>query len=70
MNKQTKRMMYLAEMLNKYAHRWSDCPSRRMYSWVDEYNETKRSMQEAGTWKAYCEEHGFDRSHDAYDCMA
>jgi hypothetical protein len=67
-----KRLHYLANMLNKYAHCWSkdngQDPSSRMFDWVDEYNSVKFDNLEA--WEFYCKTYGRSYGHDAYDCMA
>lgn len=64
-----QRLVYLSKMLSKYSHRWNPGnsePSRRMYDWVDEYNDARNTP----VWKEYCESHGFTLDHDAYDCLA
>lgn len=64
------KALILAKNINKYAHRWGDNPSRRMYNWVDEYNEIKTKMKEVGTWTQFCKKQGWDPSHNAYDLLA
>lgn len=63
-----QRLQYIGSMLNKYKHTWGENPSRRMYGWVDEYNEIKANNRPA--WEAHCKKHGFSLSHNAYDCLA
>lgn len=66
--KTVDRLKELNSNLNKYAHRWSENPSRRLQDWVDEYNDTKRENRPA--WEEHCKKHGLTTSHDAYDCLA
>lgn len=58
----------LSSKLSKYAHRWGENTSSRMYNWVDTYNKLKEDHPEA--WKLYCQKHKYSTSHDAYDNMA
>lgn len=58
----------LSNNISKYAHRWGDNPSARMYKWVDTYNDLKEKHRSA--WVTYCKKHGFSTDHDAYDNLA
>ena len=69
-NKLHDKAHKLSQNIGKYKHRWNDNPSARMTSWVDEYNDLKDEMKNNGTWVEYCKKHGFDKTHDAYDCLA
>ena len=40
--------------------------SRRMYDWVDTYNDLKSSV----AWSQFCAKNGFDQGHDAFDNFA
>ena len=68
MEKTIKRLNYLNLKLTKYAHRWGKNPSERMIKWVDEYNNLEQTENEA--FLAYCRQHFYDFSHDAYDLLA
>lgn len=68
MDKHTRRLQELADLLGKYAHRWNATPSQRMMGWVDEYNGIKADHPAA--WRAYCESTGACTTHHAYDCLA
>jgi hypothetical protein len=59
----------LSKNISKYAHRWNDSPSSRMYKWVDTYNDLKEKHRH-GAWVTYCKKHGFSLGHDAYDNLA
>lgn len=67
--KKVKRLKYLSSMLKKYSHKWNggEC-SHRIRSWVYEYNEIKEENKEA--FNIYCEIFNYDKTHDAFDCMA
>ena len=58
----------LSKNINKYAHRWGENTSSRMYRWYDTYNELKLNHKSA--WLSYCKKNGFDPSHDAADNLA
>jgi len=40
--------------------------SRRMYGWIDEYNDAKGSP----VWVEYCKKHGLAQGHTALDTLA
>lgn len=67
-DKKVARLSDLNNKLNQYKHRWTDNPSKRMYDWVDEYNDAKQNHPEA--WKAHCDKMKLSHGHDAYDCLA
>ena len=58
----------LSKNLNKYAHRWGENPSNRMYTWLDTYNDLKDKHKSA--WLTYCKKNGYDPKHDAADNLA
>jgi len=67
-----KRIAYLSELVQKYAHCWNENPSARMMGWVDELgdriNDAKRNNR--AEWIAYCHEADLDPSFNQYDCLA
>jgi len=67
-DKAIKRLEYLGGMISKYSHCWGENPSARLSGWVIEYTNLKHANREA--FNAFCDKHGFDRSHDGYDCLA
>jgi hypothetical protein len=68
-NKQAvARFEYLANMIGKYAHRWSENTSDRLNGWVYEYNQLRDSHYDA--FLQYCEKNQYSTKHDAYDCLA
>ena len=66
--KTVERLKDLSTNINKYAHCWSENPSRRLQDWVDEYNDIKSEIRPA--WEEHCKKNGFSPGHDAYDCLA
>lgn len=42
--------------------------SPRMYRWIDTYNEY--AEKRGAAWQQYCQKHGSDLRHDAYDLFA
>ena len=59
----------LSKNISKYAHRWGENPSARMYRWVDTYNDLKQKHRH-GAWLTYCKKNGYDPHHDAGDNLA
>lgn len=66
--KKIERLKYLAGMIAKYAHRWSENPSDRLYGWIDEYEDIRSN--ECDSFVEYCKRVGADTTHTAYDNLA
>lgn len=63
-----KRLKTLDNLFQKYKHRYGENASPRMLSWIDEYNDIRANQYHA--FEQYCEEMGYDKSHNALDCLA
>lgn len=58
----TKR---IAEKINAFSRQ---CQGQLQL--IDQYNENKEKLTSLNLWVFYCEKHGFDTSHDGFDCAA
>jgi hypothetical protein len=72
LTKQVNELFRLRKLLIKYSHRYYAAtdrggePSRRIYNWIDSYDEFK----DTAAWQVYCRDNHFDEGHDAFDLFA
>jgi hypothetical protein len=72
LEKQVEKLERLQALLTKNANAYYNTAakgyamSRRMYDWVDTYND----MKSLPAWSVFCKKHGFDVHHDAFDNFA
>jgi hypothetical protein len=60
----------VANLINKYAHRWGDNTSARLLGWVDAYDDGKKLLQDQMLWDAFCIDRQIDPTHNGHDLLA
>lgn len=56
--------------LSNHVARGNQVENQRSYDLIDRYTDLKEQASQEGVWTQYCDDVGFDKSHDAYDFFA